>query len=61
MLTTGVFLSVAVGHEGDPKRNPEPSIPGEIILAGTSGVGSAWDDVGAGVVFQSQIPVNVLG
>ena len=61
VLTTSFLISVAVGHEGDPKRNPEPSIPGEIILAGTSGVGSAWDDVGAGVVFQAQIPVNVLG
>jgi choice-of-anchor B domain-containing protein len=61
VLTTGVFLSVAVGHEGDPKRNPEPSIPGDIVRAGTNGLGSGWDDVGSGVVFQSQIPVNALG
>lgn len=54
-------LSVAVGHEGDPKQNPEPSIPGEIVLAGTNGLGSSWDDAGSGVVFVAQIPVNVLG
>ena len=61
VLTTGVFFSVAVGHEGDPKRNPEPSIPGDIVRAGTNGLGSGWDEVGTGVVFQSQIPVNALG
>ena len=60
-LTVWTVFSVAVGHEGDPKRNPEPSIPGEIVLAGTNGFGSDWDDAGSGVIFAAQIPVNVLG
>lgn len=61
LLASGVVISVAVGHEGDPKRNPEPSIPGEIVLAGTNGLGSGWDDAGVGIVFTAQIPVNILG
>ena len=61
LMVVGAMLSVAVGHEGDPKRNPEPSIPGEIILASTNGLGSFWNDAGMGVVFAAQIPVNILG
>ncbi|MDA1025042.1 MAG: hypothetical protein O3A19_01305 [Planctomycetota bacterium] len=61
LMVVGAMLSVAVGHAGDPKRNPEPSIPGEIILASTNGLGSFWDDAGMGVVFAAQIPVNILG
>ena len=58
----GVFPGAASGHDGDPKqRGIERSIPGQIVRGGIDGVDSNWGDAGQGVVFASQVPVNVLG
>jgi choice-of-anchor B domain-containing protein len=61
MLSIFSLGSFGYGHDGDPKGRPEPSVHGEIVRGGDSGFDSRWESSGDGIVFCSQIPVNMLG
>ena len=53
--------SVALAHENDPKRNPEPPVYGDILYGDRDGIAGGWGGSQENTIFCSQVPINVLG
>ena len=58
LVTVG---SVALAHENDPKRNPEPPVYGDILYGDRDGIAGAWGGSQENTIFCAQVPINMLG
>jgi len=53
--------SVALAHENDPKRNPEPPVYGDILYGDRDGIAGGWAGSQENTIFCAQVPINQLG